>query len=158
MENKMKEIIILVGNIGSGKSTLAKEYAKKGYVIISRDALRYMIGAGNYRFDFKIESFIKKSAVATLKIFLKSGYNLVYDEVNVSKKLRTHSIQLAKQFDYKVIVVKLPRLAKQISVDRRMRNPHGQYDRNIWNSVWERFDSIYQEPTIKEGIDKIIKI
>jgi predicted kinase len=158
MENKMKEIIILVGNIGSGKSTLAKEYAKKGYVVISRDSFRYMIGAGTYRFDFKTEPFIKKSAIATLKTFLKSGYNLVYDEVNVSKKLRTHSIQLAKQFDYKIIVVKLPRLAKQISVDRRMRNPHGQPDRNVWNRVWEMFDEIYEEPTIKEGINKIIKV
>jgi dephospho-CoA kinase len=35
-----KEIILLIGNIASGKSTIAKQYAKKGYVVISRDSLR----------------------------------------------------------------------------------------------------------------------
>jgi len=153
----MKEIILLVGNIGNGKSTLAKQYAKDGYIIISRDALRYMVGGGDYKFDLKVEPFIKKSAVATLKAFLKSGYNLVYDEVNVSKRLRCPTIQAAKQFGYKVNALVLPRLSQKKSVDRRMKNPHGQFDRNIWNTVWERFDSIYEEPTLKEGIDKIIK-
>jgi predicted kinase len=153
-----KELIILVGNIGTGKSTLAKQYAKDGYIIISRDALRYMIGGGNYRFDLKVEPFIKKSAVSTLKTFLKSGYNIVYDEVNVSRRSRYPTIQVAKQFGYKIKAVVLSRLSQNESVDRRMKNPHGQFDRNIWNTVWERFDSIYEEPSLKEGINKIIRM
>lgn len=155
---KKPELIILIGNIGNGKSTLAREYVKKGYVIISRDSFRYMIGGGNYRFDLKLEKFIKKSAVATLKCFLKSGYNIVYDEVNLSKILRQPTIQLAKEFNYKVVGVQLKRLSQKESVDRRMKNPHGQYDRNLWNEVWERFDSIYEEPNLKEGFDKIVRI
>jgi len=37
-----KELIILVGNIGTGKTTESKKLAKKGYIIISRDAFRYV--------------------------------------------------------------------------------------------------------------------
>jgi len=154
---KKPEIIILCGNIASGKSTLAKQYAKKGYVIISRDSLRYMVGAGNYRFDKKLEPFIKQSAVSMFTEFLKSGFSLVYDETNVSKSLRKPTIQLAKIYGYKVVVVVLKRLSKKVSVERRMKDPHGQFDKNIWNMVWENFDSIYEMPEKSEGIDRIIK-
>jgi len=151
-------LLIMVGNIGSGKSTLAKEYVKKGYIIISRDALRYMIGGGSYKFDIKLEPFIKESAVSILTTFLKSGVNLIYDETNVSKSLRKQTIKLAKNYGYKVIAVTLPKLSKQQSVDRRMTNPHGQFDRNIWNTVWENFNNLYEIPEKSEGIDKILRI
>jgi len=153
-----KEIIILVSNIGGGKSTLAKQYAKKGYVIISRDSLRYMVGAGNYRFDKKLEPFIKQSAVSVLTEFLKSGFNLVYDETNVSKSLRKPTIQLAKIYGYKVVAIVLPRLSKEVSVARRMKDPHGQFDKKLWELVWEQFDTIFEMPDKSEGIDRIIKI
>jgi predicted kinase len=153
----MKEIIILVGNIGSGKSTLAKEYAKKGYVIISRDSLRYMIGGGNYRFDKKLEPFIKQSAVEVLRVFLRSGQNLVYDETNVSKSLRKPTIQLAKIYGYKVVAVVLPRLSKEVSVARRLKTPHGNFSKKTWEWVWEQFDTIFEMPEKSEGIDRIIK-
>lgn len=153
-----KEIIILVSNIGGGKSTLAKQYAKKGYVIISRDSLRYMVGAGNYRFDKKLEPFIKQSAVSVLTEFLKSGFNLVYDETNVSKSLRKPTIQLAKIYGYKVVAVILPRLSKEVSVARRLKTPHGNFSKKTWERVWEMFDTIFEMPDKSEGIDRIIKI
>jgi len=153
-----KEIIILVSNIGGGKSTLAKQYAKKGYVIISRDSLRYMVGAGNYRFDKKLEPFIKQSAVSVLTEFLKSGFNLVYDETNVSKSLRKPTIQLAKIYGYKVVAVILPRLSKEVSVARRLKTPHGNSSKKTWERVWEMFDTIFEMPDKSEGIDRIIKI
>jgi len=50
----------------------------------------------------------------------------------------------------------MPRLTKKDSVDRRMQNPHGQPNRKIWNKVWDRFDTMYEMPTLKEGFDSII--
>lgn len=153
-----KEIIIMVGNIGSGKSTLAKKYVKKGYSVISRDAFRYMIGAGKYIFDIKLEPIIKKSTQLMLKTFMKNEIPIVYDETNVSKKLRASTIKIAKKYNYKITVIELPSLSKKISVNRRMKNPHGNYDRKIWNMVWNNFNNIYESPSKKEGIDKVIKL
>ncbi len=70
---KKPEIIILVGNIGSGKTTLAKKYAKKGYVIIARDDLRYNIGAGQYVFDRKLEKAIWQTEIDMVYNFLQLG-------------------------------------------------------------------------------------
>lgn len=153
-----KELVILIANIGNGKSTLAKQYAKKKYFIISRDSLRYMIGAGDYTFLYQTEPFIKKSALKILDTFMQSGYNLVWDETNVSKNLRVSAIKLAKKNNYKVVAVVLPRLSKKLSVKRRMTNPHGQFDKSLWESVWEKFDSIYEFPKKSEGIDKIVRL
>ena len=152
-----KEIILLIGNIASGKSTLAKQHAKKGYVVISRDSIRYMVGGGNYRFDKKLEPFIKQSAVEVLRVFLRSGQNLVYDETNVSKSLRKPTIQLAKIYGYKVVAVVLPRLSKEVSVARRLKTPHGNFSKKTWEWVWEQFDTIFEMPEKSEGIDRIIK-
>jgi predicted kinase len=151
-----KEIIIMIGNIGSGKSTIARKYATEGYRVISRDALRYMVGGGKYTFDLNLEASIKKSAVKILETFMKNRISIVYDETNVSKNLRVDTIQLAKKYNYKIIAYVLPCLSKEQSVDRRMKDPHGQNSREIWNSVWERFNSMYEEPSKDEGFDEII--
>jgi len=55
---KQKELIILIGNLGTGKSTFAKTLVEKGYINISRDSLRYMIGAGKYIFNKEFEQSI----------------------------------------------------------------------------------------------------
>lgn len=154
----MKKLILLVGNIGSGKSTIAKKYAKKNYRIISRDSIRYMVGAGNYVFDVKLEPTIKQATESLLKEFLYDKVSVVYDETNVSKRLRESTIKIAKRFGYKVTAIVLPKLTKNESVNRRMRSPHGNYSREIWETVWENFNSIYEEPTKDEGIDEVIKL
>jgi len=154
----MKTLILLVGNIASGKSTEAKKWVDNGYRAISRDAVRYMVGAGDYTFDSDLEPTIKKGTLALLKEFLKDEVDIIYDEVNVSKRLREPTIKLAKQYGYNIVVVEMPRLEQKISVDRRLNAPHGQIDKSVWEIVWENFDEMYEEPTIDEGINNIIRI
>jgi hypothetical protein len=72
--------------------------------------------------------------------------------------MRKRYIDLADSFDYKVICYLLPKLNKKDSVDRRMTNPHGQADRKLWEMVWDKFDKIYEKPTLKEGFSKIVKV
>jgi hypothetical protein len=50
----------------------------------------------------------------------------------------------------------MPMLDKKTCVDRRMNNPHDTPDRAVWESVWDKFNRLYQKPELKEGIDKII--
>jgi len=160
MKNKKPEIVILVGNIGSGKSTLIKKIILKGFshINISRDDLRYMIGAGKYRFDAKLESAIWKSELNIIVNFMKLQENIIIDGVGVYKKLRERYIKLAKEYNYSVTVIEMPRLSKKICVDRRMKNSHQQGSKKLWESIWDKFNDLYEEPTKKEGINKIIKV
>ena len=155
----MKKLVILIGNIGNGKSTLAKEYAKKGYVIICRDALRYMIGGGDYIFNPKLEPAIIAGAVDITRWFMELGVNIIIDEVNVSKKYREHYLELAKENGYKSFAVVLPRLSKKESVDRRMNNSHGIQTRKIWEDVWNKFNDRYEYPSKEEAlrVERLLK-
>ena len=153
----MKELIILVGNIGSGKSTLSQDYQKNGYVIIARDHLRYAIGGGTYVFNPDYEPIIWETELCMLESFMELGVNIVVDEVGVSKAMRLRYIVRAKDYNYTVKCHVLPKLLQKTAVDRRMQNPHGQYDREIWKQTWDKFQAIYEEPSLEEGLDAIIR-
>lgn len=150
----MKELVILVGNIGSGKSTLSKQYAEKGYVIISRDALRYMIGGGKYRFDPIIEPGISAGNLSLIQIFMELGESIVIDETNLLRRIRFNYLALADQFNYKKKAVVLPYLSKEESVKRKMQNPHDTKQEK-WEELWEKFDSIIEFPTVEEGFNSV---
>lgn len=155
---KKPQIIVMVGNIGSGKSTTIKLLKEKGlpHIVVSRDALRYMIGAGKYTFDINLEKAIWDSEKRILENFMLLHRPIIVDEVGVSKKMRARYIKLAKRFGYSMQVICMPMLDKKTCVDRRMNNPHDTPDRAVWESVWDKFNRLYQKPELKEGIDKII--
>lgn len=148
----------MCGNIGNGKSTLVEIYQKVGFVVIARDALRYGIGGGNYVFNLDYEPIIWDIGLKMYKQFLNKKVNIIVDEVGINKSLRARYISKAKKKGYEVIAVKLKKLSKKESVDRRMKNPHGTSDRKVWNGVWEKFDKMYEEPSLDEGIDRIIQL
>lgn len=153
-----KEVIILVGNIGSGKSTYSKKYQKRGYVIVSRDQLRYSIGGGKYIFNESYEPIIWRIELSLFRYFVDFGANIVVDEVNVNKIMRYRYISYAKRNGYRVVFIVMPRISMKKSVNRRMRNPHGTPNRGCWREVWEKLDGLYEKPSKKEGVDKIIWI
>ena len=155
---KNKEVIILVGNIGSGKSTLTKKFQQKDYIVIARDQIRYAIGGGNYIFDLNYEPIIWEVELYMFTRFLELGINIVVDEVGINKKQRARYILLAKQFKYKVKLIEMPKLTMQEAVNRRMNDTHHQPDRKIWEQVWKKFNRLYEKPTKKEGIDKIVRL
>lgn len=146
-----KKLIVMVGNIGSGKSTLAKTYIKKGYIIVARDALRYSIGGGNYIFNPKLEPAIWNTEIAMIESFMKTNVNIVIDEVGITRAVRISYMNLAKKYSYHTTALVLPKLTMKESVDRRLKNPHGQSNRKLWEGVWRKFDSKYQSLTYDEG-------
>lgn len=154
------EIIIMCGNIGSGKTTLSKEYVKKGYVVIAKDRLRYDIGAGQYIFNPKLESAIWQTEMDMLMNFMLQKVNIFVDEIGVSKEMRARYLKVIKANHpkYKITCIEMPRLSMKECVDRRMKDPHGQPDRNLWETVWKKFNEQYEKPLKKEGFDKIIRL
>lgn len=157
---KMKSVIILIGNIGTGKTTLAQKYVNKGYIIIARDGLRYIIGNGNYIFNRKYEPAIWSTELLMFKEFLQLSCNIIIDEVGLNKSMRQRYLTILKYYypKYKVIAIELPKLKMEEAINRRMKNPHQQNDRKLWIKIWKKFDKIYQSPTKKEGFDKIIRL
>ena len=158
MATKKPEIVIMVGNIGSGKSTLVGKYVEKGYLCVSRDALRYMVGAGKYIYNpIKIEESIFACEGKILRCLMLRRFNIVVDEVGVSKKFRYGYLQLARQYGYNAVAHVMRRLPKEICVERRMNNNHGDTSKEVWNRVWEKFNASYEEPSKTEGFTKIKK-
>ena len=154
----MNKLVVLVGNIGSGKTTYTHKLVAKGYVAISRDALRYMIGNGKYTFNPDLEPAIFSSETEIIKRFMELGVDIVIDEVGINKHVRARYIYLANKYKYQKICVCLPKYSMEECVDRRMQDPHGQPDRALWESVWIKFNKRYQKPSLKEGFDKIIQL
>jgi len=154
----MKKIVMLVGNVGSGKSTLAKKLVKQEYVVISRDALRYGFGVGGYIFNKNYEGIVSKTVYFMFKEFLSLGVSLVIDETNMTKSIRKRYITKAKKNNYKIVAVILPKLTKEVALDRRMKNPHTINDREYWAQVWQMFNDMYEEPSFVEGFNHIINI
>lgn len=153
----MSNLIMLVGNIGSGKTTLVKQLTKRGYIVISRDALRYMVGGGEYLFDVDLEPEIFRIERYALRVLSDLGHNIIIDETNMSLTIRGRHFDCVKDKGYRKIAIVMPKLSKEESVARRMQANHGNGAKEVWGDVWERFDKIYTEPTKEEGFDMIAR-
>lgn len=154
----MSKIIVLIGNIGSGKTTYARKLAAQGYRIVSRDALRYMIGGGTYTFNEETEPIIILSARRMATLLVAEGIPIVIDEVNVSVNFRAPFLDIAEDHMCEIEAHILPKINRDEAVDNRMIDPHDTPDEKLWEGVWDKFDSIYEQPTITEGFDKIIHV
>ena len=149
----------MMANIGGGKSTMAKNYVEKGYVVISRDNLRYAIGNGEYIFNLDYEPIIGQTEMFMLRKFLKQGVNIVIDECNVSRGARKRLIDVINDYeDYRITVIRMPRFSMNDSIKRRLQNNHGDTPAEVWEGVWERFNESWDEPTLEEGINSIITV
>lgn len=153
-----KELIILVGNIGSGKTTICKKLVKEGNVIVSRDDMRYSLGAGDYLFNEKTEIAIELAINNLVETLCLMNFNIVIDETNMTKKDRQYYITVGKNFGYNITAMILPKLSKKESVERRLQNNHGDTPKSIWKEVWKRKNKEYEEPTEVEGFNQIIKL
>jgi len=153
-------LYIMVGNIGSGKSTLVKKLLAKNpnIVVIARDALRYMIGGGDYVFNPKLEPTIFNTAEQAIEQFMLLGVDILVDETNMSSAHRKEYLTLARRYGYEAVAIVMPVLDKKTSVDRRMQNPHGQDDRALWEGVWDKFTAIYERPTEEEGFSQVSEV
>lgn len=155
--NYMANLYLLIGNIGSGKSTWTKANCE-GKLVISRDDIRYMLGGGSYLFDWDLEPRIRGIEMYILLNLLSTGKDIIIDEIGISKEERTDYISTAKNLNYNVIAVQMPKFSKEICVDRRMKHQHRGYIKKTWEEVWDRFDKQYEPPTYEEGFWDIVEV
>lgn len=154
--NKMNKLEILVGNIGAGKSTSCKDAVKDGYVILSKDNIRYMLGAGTYIFDENLEMAIHRGITSMLCWLMAENVDIIIDETNMNRASRKEALECAKAYNYETIAVIFPKLSKNVSVARRLSSNHGNTPKAVWEEVWERKNSEYEGPTHREGFNQII--
>ena len=157
----MRKMILMVGNIGSGKTTYIKEELLADYpeyMVVSRDALRYMLGAGDYIFNRTTEKAVKDAAQILAAGLMYEGHNVVVDDTFCSKARRAEYIQIARMYNYTVEVIVFPKLTRIQAVNRRMKKPHGDSNRSAWNEVFEMLAESYEPPCKTEGIHKITKL
>ncbi|KKN82769.1 hypothetical protein LCGC14_0305930 [marine sediment metagenome] len=150
------KLILMVGNIGSGKSTYVKNFVKEGYVVISKDDIRYMIGAGSYIFNPDYEEAIHEAAMELFWEFLEKGVNIVIDETNMDVATRKIYLSLAYSSKYTTEAIVMPKLSMAESVKRRLGANHGNASKEVWEEVYTRKEAAFEMPTLEEGFDSVI--
>ena len=158
MKNEVKRkverrMILLCGNIGSGKSTKARDLCDNQNFTkcVSKDAIRYMLGAGNYKFELFFEKAIEDIALYSAERLLARCTTVVIDDCNMAEEFRKPYIDIAKRHGAKVEAIVLPELSMEESVKRRLGDNHGNGSKACWESVWSFFHDLYQVPSAGLG-------
>jgi len=165
--------LIMVGNVASGKTTWIKNFlaTQKDLVaegkscpwaVVSKDAIRRMIGGGEYVYDENnFETFVHDMSKHAIKYLLQIGINVICDETNEAVITRAeiieHITESAPACD--IIAVVLPKLTKEETLKRKAlaENSYGQ-DLKVWEEVWASKNSKYVEPHEHEGFKEIWRI
>jgi len=153
----MVTLYVMIGNIGSGKSTWAREKVKSTprTIIVNRDALRTMVGGGEYIFDKEMEPFIKHASRGVIEEALLEEYNVIVDETNLTKAHRYELIQIVDWVvgsDVRIVFVYCPENKRNIQF--RSNNLRG-YTPEYWQEVYDHMAEIIEPPSEDEGADEI---
>ena len=159
----MLKAILMVGNVGSGKSTWIKKFLaeqkEEKWAVVSKDALRFMLGGGRYIFDPEVfEPYIDHVAKEMIEELQDKDINIIVDETNIDVIQRAAIVRLIWG-NIETIAVVMPVIDKNESMLRKSK-PETDYGYSIktWEEVWERKNGKYVEPTKEEGFDEIILV
>ena len=157
------KLIIMVGNIASGKTTWIKQFlsgdnSDEGkWVVLSKDDLRRMLGAGSYFWDEQLEPIIHRSFTEMLCNFMTWGINIILDETNMDKETRDLYLDFTKYrvshgYDYKTIAVVMPKISRELAIERRCDNKDSAwgFSASTWRNVWEQKQGKFEMPTKEE--------
>lgn len=149
------ELIILTGNVGCGKSTKALEFAKQGYVIVNDDAISTMVGGGDYSLYDKSKKYLYKSIeLYCVDLGLGTNRSVVVDMPNMKSISRSRFIDIGKRYKIDIISYDWGR-GKFKDLLRRQEESRGY---KYWNEAFFRKEQEYEEPTLEEGFNLIIKM
>lgn len=169
--NKPK-LIITIGNIASGKSTWVKHFIEKDssveddYVIISKDAIRRMLGGGKYIYVQIYEPIIHSTFISCVCNFMAHNINIVIDDNNVERVYRNHLFNLTTKrtsvgYDYEIIAAIMPKIPLSEALKRRalQEGIHMKATNKIhWTNIWHYFNNLYEPATLEEGFDEIWRL
>lgn len=150
---------IMVGFPGSGKSTWAQEQAEKhGCLIVSRDALRYMVTGGTYKYDSATEPAIKNIAMDAVAELLASGHDVIVDETNITRLGRDEWLRVIEDLPENISTRIATRFvwcvqnSQKKLLSRRMSDPRGM-SADLWRGVIRKMDDAFEPPTFVEGVE-----
>lgn len=154
-------MFVLIGASGSGKSTLTKHLIQEyddDMEVFSLDRLRHEWydpsetheGYAN-AFTASVEDKqFESKADAVFSKMVKSGKNIVLDNVNASVKRRGKYIRIARQHGYAIVAYTMP-----ISVNTILERQHTRPDKSVPDyAVRQQYNSISQ-PSFGE-VDMIV--
>ena len=138
---KTPEMIIMVGYPGSGKSTLSQSIFKKyKYEILNMDTLKT-----NSKFNKE------------LKICLKENKSVIIDNTNSSIKNRKKYIDLAQEYNYHVKCIWMD-VELELAYHLNQMRTEITGRKTIPKVAYYTYRKYFQEPTLNEGINDIIKV
>ena len=158
---KNRAVILIIGNIGSGKTTLAQKLYTKDFIIIDQDSIREMFGCGKYHYSDETEPIIKKISLELIAELSASSIDFAIDGCLVSRQLRAPIIDIIREESRKndihtgITAHVMPMLSKVEALKRRMVNPRG-ISKEVWSSVWDKFNEKWEHPIQSEGFDAIV--
>jgi tRNA uridine 5-carbamoylmethylation protein Kti12 len=159
----------MIGNVGSGKTTWVRKFMSEAlergekWVVISKDAIRFMFGGGEqYIYDVELEEIVEAVTMRMFEGLLEKKCNIIIDETNMRAEVRNRFLSYLfldscppELLFYEVTAVVMPSLPKEESLRRKSLANYGQ-DQSIWEKVWERKLSLYEPPEYDEGFDHIL--
>jgi len=135
------KIILLVGVPGSGKSTWAKKYVEDSEnhtIRVNNDELREMMNTVLY--DWRNESLIADVVRDTVVNGLLRGWNVIIDNMNISKKHYNYWKKFADSQGYEVevrifdpgldICIERDKLRSRTIGEERIKEIYAQFERN----------------------------
>jgi tRNA uridine 5-carbamoylmethylation protein Kti12 len=158
----MRKLFILVGNVASGKTSWIKKYLKfiekeNTPVVLSKDAIRTMMGAGEYLWDKSLEGVVHDCFIEMLRLFMFQKIDIICDETNMRKSTRFKLLSLAHTLGYNSFAVLMPHITMDETIRRRCQGEESAwgFSKEIWQEVYKRKDEAFVEPTIDEGFKEI---
>ena len=150
MTDDNRYMFVLAGAAGAGKSTLANKIKDSApgcgirpiADICEADDYWYLIGKGEYAFDFTKLHLAHKWCQNKVAELAESGKNIIVSNTNIKSKDRRIYFDIAKDFGYKVVFIHLTTQFKSI---------HGVPDESV-----KRMRDNYQSPTAYE-LSSIVK-
>ncbi len=158
-----KKLYVLIAPQCSGKSTWVKEnisHINDLYVVSTDDIITSMFPDLTY--DEAFDKTKDKEVDKLVRKIMRDGFinaidnnnNIVIDRTNMTIKNRTYFLNgVGKKYEKIAVVFKWD---KETFLKRT--EIRGKEGKTISLELWESFCSKYEEPTLEEGFDKIIKL
>lgn len=158
--NDIPELIMLVGIPACGKSTLSKQYAEKGYKILSSDELRLQIaneyGWSPYDKEIlgELNGMVFENVRKQAYQMLKEGKSVVLDATNLGRKKRKTIVSFLNRTHCKKICV-LFITPKDICIER---NQNRDGVAKVPKESMKKMLCNFECPNYWEGWDEIVPI
>jgi len=147
--------------VSSGKSTYSANAAKQyGYIICNDDSILNALHANQYTLynkDLKILYKSVENQILASCLMLKLPV-ILDDAKNVSAKRRSRFVSWCHSFDVLIEAIVFPNQSPEVHAKRRFEHDSRGFTYERWLEIAQYHQSVYSEPTLEEGFDKVYNI